>query len=43
MPRIMNRNIENTMFVSLISSLPGETRNSVGMARRAEPGRRVSG
>ena len=35
--------IENTSQCLLISSLSGETRNSVGMARLAEPVRRVSG
>ena len=35
--------IENTILVTLISSLSGETRNSVGMARLAESVRRVSG
>ena len=35
--------IENTMLVLLISSLSGETRNSVGMARIAEPFQCVSG
>ena len=34
--------IENTMLVSLDEILSGETRNSVGMARLAEPVRRVS-
>ena len=36
-------NMENTMLVSLTPSLSGETRNSAGMARLAEPVRSVSG
>ena len=35
--------IENDMLVSLMSSLSGETRNSVGMARLAEPDNLASG
>ena len=39
----VNCQTENTMLVSLISSLSGETRNRVGMARLAEPVQSVSG
>ena len=37
------RYIGNTMIVFFISSLSGETVNSVGMARLAEPVRCISG
>ena len=35
--------IEKTMIVHLISALSGEIRNSIGMARLAEPVQCVSG